>query len=224
MPKRVSRVKDRWREKVWVTVQAPVSFGSTPVAYIPITDPKRAIGRVVESTLFDLVKQDPQQHAIKLYFQIERIDDSIAKTVFKGHEYGREYLRSLIRRGSSMISVIDDYTTKDGTRVRVYTVALAQSRLNSSRKHAIRLTARRILTEKTSNLNYDQFAQEAVLGKIASDIYNEAKKISHLRHVGIRKTKLVGKTVRPMELVAETPVIVQPTSETPTPSSQSPQS
>jgi small subunit ribosomal protein S3Ae len=37
----------------------------------------------------------------------------------------------------------------------------------------------------------DQFAQEIVLGKIASDIYNEAKKVAPLRHVGIRKSKLV---------------------------------
>jgi small subunit ribosomal protein S3Ae len=30
-----------------------------------------------------------------------------------------------------------------------------------------------------------------VLGKIASDIYNEAKKVAPLRHVGIRKSKLL---------------------------------
>jgi ribosomal protein S3AE len=32
-----------------------------------------------------------------------------------------------------------------------------------------------------------------VLGKIASDIYNEAKKIAPLRHVGIRNSKVVTK-------------------------------
>jgi len=37
----------------------------------------------------------------------------------------------------------------------------------------------------------DQFAQEIVLGKIASDIYNEAKKIAPLRHVGIRGSKVI---------------------------------
>jgi len=52
---------------------------------------------------------------------------------------------------------------------------------------------RRIIEEKAKTLNFDQFVQEAVLGKIASDIYNEAKKIAALRHVGIRKTKLLSK-------------------------------
>jgi len=37
----------------------------------------------------------------------------------------------------------------------------------------------------------DQFVQEMVLGKIASDIYNEARKIVPLRHVGVRKSKLL---------------------------------
>jgi small subunit ribosomal protein S3Ae len=40
-------------------------------------------------------------------------------------------------------------------------------------------------------LTLDQFVQEMVLGKIASDIYNVAKRVAPLRHVGIRKSKLV---------------------------------
>jgi small subunit ribosomal protein S3Ae len=47
------------------------------------------------------------------------------------------------------------------------------------------------IKRKAAELTLDQFAQEIVLGKIASDIYNEAKKIAPLRHVGIRKSKLV---------------------------------
>ncbi len=217
--KKARRVKDKWRDKVWVTVRAPVSFGSTPVAYIPVTDPEKGVGRVVETTLYDLVKQDPQQYAIKLHFQVEKIENDTAKTIFKGHEYGREYLKSLIRRGSSMVNLVNEYVTREGMKVRVYVVVFAQGRLNSSRKHAIRALAHRILTEKTSNLTFDQFAQEAVLGKIASDIYNEAKKIAHLKHVGIRKTKLLGKPAQPLEIIAQTPAVSQVPTESSSPSS-----
>jgi small subunit ribosomal protein S3Ae len=51
----------------------------------------------------------------------------------------------------------------------------------------------KIAEEKASALTFDQFVQEMVLGKIASDIYNEAKKIAPLRHVGVRKSKLLRK-------------------------------
>ena len=49
----------------------------------------------------------------------------------------------------------------------------------------------KIVREKASALTMDQLAQEIVLGKIASDIYNDAKKIAPLRHVGVRSSKVV---------------------------------
>ena len=52
---------------------------------------------------------------------------------------------------------------------------------------------KRIIEEKAASLSFNQFVQEAVLGKIASDIYNEAKKIVPLRHVGIRKSRLLSR-------------------------------
>jgi small subunit ribosomal protein S3Ae len=55
----------------------------------------------------------------------------------------------------------------------------------------------KIIKQKALALTLDQFAQEIVLGKIASDIYNEAKKIAPLRHVGIRKSKLASLLAQP---------------------------
>jgi small subunit ribosomal protein S3Ae len=49
----------------------------------------------------------------------------------------------------------------------------------------------KIIREKAIALSLDQFVQEMVLGKIASDIYNQAKEVAPLRHVGIRKSKLI---------------------------------
>jgi small subunit ribosomal protein S3Ae len=205
LPKK-TKTKDKWKLKKWVTVYAPPSFGNTVIAKIPITDEEHAIGRVVETTLYDILKQDPQHYTLKLYFQIDRIEDDKAYTVFKGHEYAKEFLRSLVRRGSSMSDFIKDYRTKDGWVVRVYCIAFSQGKMNSSKKHDLRLITDKIVSERASSLNYDQFAQEIVLQKIASDIYNEAKKVTHLRHVGIRKSKLVS---RPEEERVEQPKPVE---------------
>jgi len=193
MPKRQKsgKIKDKWRSKTWLIVEAPPSFGSTQIGYIPVTDMEKAAGRVVETTLYDIVKQDPQQYVYKLYFQITEVRDGVAKSILKAYEYSREYLKSLIRRGSSMVTFIKEYITKDGITVRVYVGSFTQKRINSSRKHAIRLAADKVLQEKTASLTYDQFVQEAVLSKIGSDIHNEARKITALRHVGIFKFKIV---------------------------------
>ena len=193
MPKKVAKIRDKWKLKQWVTVTASPSFGNAPIARIPLTDVQKPEGRVIETTLYDILKQDPQHYAFKLFFQVDRVEGETAYTVFKGHEYSREFLRSLIRRGSSMSDFIRDYTTKDGYVVRVYCTALSQGKMNSSKKHDLRLIMDTVIREKAASMNYEGFVQELVLQKVASDVYNEAKKVTHLRHVGVRKSKLIAR-------------------------------
>ncbi len=206
MAKKVAgKVRDKWKLKSWLTVLASPSFGSAPIVRIPVTDAEKARGRVVETTLYDILKQDPQHYSFKLYFQVDRVEGETAHTVLRGHEYSREYLRSLVRRGSSLSDFIKDYRTKDGYLVRVYCIAFSQGRMNTSKKHDLRSVMDRVIGERASSLTYDQFAQEMVLQKIASDVYNEAKKVTHLRHVGLRKSKLIrmpeGAQPKPQEAV-----------------------
>lgn len=190
--KRAGKVKDKWREKRWVTVLASPGFERAQIAYVPVTSNDSAVGRVIETTLFDITKQDPQQNMlIKLHFQITGIDGTTATTVLKGEEYSREYLRSLVRRGASMVNFIRDFKTKDGAIVRVYVVAFTIGRINSSRKHEIRLVAERIVSERSSSLFYEQFAQEAVNQNLAREIYENCKDIAKIRHMGVRKIKLI---------------------------------
>ena len=171
---------------------ASPGFERAQIAYVPVTSNELAIGRVIETTLFDITKQDPQQNMlIKLHFQIAGIDGSIANTVLKGEEYSREYLRSLVRRGASMVNFIRDYKTKDGAIVRVYVVAFTIGRINSSRKHEIRLVADKIIGERSTALSYEQFAQEAVNQSLAREMYDNCKEIAKIRHMGVRKIKLI---------------------------------
>jgi len=77
--------------------------------------------------------------------------------------------------------------------------ALTLSRIKTSQEKIIRNLMQRIIGEKAQALMLDSFVQEMVLGKIASDVYNEAKKVAPLRHVGIRKSKLVGQPAQPVQ-------------------------
>jgi small subunit ribosomal protein S3Ae len=205
--KKGGRVRDKWRDKQWVIVNKPSGFeppGS--VNYVPITDGEQAKGRVIENTLHDMMKGNPDQtmdqHQIKIFLQIDRINDGSASTRFKGHEYAKEFLRSLVRRGSSMINFVHDYTTQDGHTFRVAVVAFTQRRVNTSKKHEIRMIAHRILSERIPQMTVEQFVQEATGGKsgdipretnslLGAAIMNEAKKVANIRHLGVKKTKLI---------------------------------
>jgi small subunit ribosomal protein S3Ae len=185
------KVKDKWREKKWVTVIAPESFNNAPIAYVPITDEKKAIGRVVEVTLFDILKGDPSQYQYKIYFQINRVEGDKAYSIFKGYEYAKEFLRSLIRRGSSKVTFVLDVKTKDNYLFRLKVIALTHKKLNTSRKHALRLIAKDVMTKTIPQMTIDQFVQATCYGKINSDIMAAAKKIIRMRHVGLEKVKLI---------------------------------
>ena len=191
MARRKTKVKDKWREKRWVTVVAPDSFNNVPIAFIPITDDETAKGRVVEVTLFDILKGDPSQHQYKMYFQIVKIEGDKALTIFKRYEYAKEFLRSLIRRGSSKINFVFDIKTKDGYVFRIKVLALTHRQLNTSRKHALRLIAKDVMEKTIPQMSIDQFVQATCYGKINSDIMAAAKRVIRMRHVGLEKVKLV---------------------------------
>ncbi len=191
MARRKGRVKDKWREKKWITVNAPDSFNNVPIAYIPITDDKNAPGRVLEVTLYDILKGDPSQHQYKMYFQLDKIKDDKASTIFKRFEYSKEFLRSLVRRGSSKINFVIDAKTKDGYIFRIKVIALTHRQLNTSRKHDLRLIIRDIINKIVPEMTIDQFVQATCYGKINSDIMAAAKKVIRIRHVGLEKVKLI---------------------------------
>ena len=191
MARRKTKVKDKWREKKWVNVVAPDSFNNVPIAYVPITDDETAKGRVVEVTLFDILKGDPSQHQYKMYFQIDKIEGDKALTIFKRYEYAKEFLRSLIRRGSSKINFVFDVKTKDGYIFRIKVLALTHRQLNTSRKHALRLIAKEVMEKTIPQMTIDQFVQATCYGKINSDIMAAAKRVIRMRHVGLEKVKLV---------------------------------
>ncbi|WP_299291459.1 30S ribosomal protein S3ae [Nitrosopumilus sp.] len=191
MARRKGRVKDKWREKRWVTVNAPDSFNNVPIGYVPITDDENASGRVLEVTLYDILKGDPSQHQYKIYFQIDKVDGEKASTIFKRFEYSKEFLRSLVRRGSSKINFIIDIKTKDGYIFRIKIIALTHRQLNTSRKHALRLIAREVINKTVPEMTIDQFVQATCYSKINSDIMAAFKKVIRVRHVGLEKVKLI---------------------------------
>jgi len=176
--------------KEWYDISSPAYFGGKMIASVPASSAENMIGRTIEATLYDITGDFSQQH-VKLYFQVTRLKGTDAETIFKGHEYTGDYLRSLVRRGNTRIDSIVNLTTKGGYNLRASVVAFSVLRVRKSQILSVRKIMRRILHEKAETLFFDQFVQEAVLGKIASDIYNEAKKIIPLRHTGIRKSKLL---------------------------------
>jgi len=188
--KRRKRIKDKWRGKSWYTVISPPYFGGVELGSLPADEPAKIVGRVIDSTLYDVTDDFAHQY-LKMHFQVDNVEGKTAHTVFKGHEYSRDYLRSLVRRRTTRVDGLFNVVTMDGYKLRLAVSVFTLSRIKTSQEQTIRAIMQEVVERKAGELDFDSFVQEVVLGKIASDIYNEAKKVAPLRHVGIRKSKLV---------------------------------
>ncbi|MCE4603208.1 MAG: 30S ribosomal protein S3ae [Desulfurococcales archaeon] len=185
---------DTWRQKKWYTVVTPEVFGNAPLGTTPADDPDKLIGRVMETTLFDITGDFAHVH-IKLYFQVVKVEGDTAYTRFKGHELLRDYLRSLTRRKSSKITGIFDVWTKDGYGLRITAVVFTRYRCKTSQKKLIRKKMHEIIENRARNSTLDELIQAMVFsdqeGSLALEVEEAARKIYAIRKVEIAKSKLL---------------------------------
>jgi small subunit ribosomal protein S3Ae len=208
LSKRRRRTVDKWKSKEWYSIQTPSYFGNLDIGETVAGDPEKIVGRRIETTLYDITNDFNQIH-VKLLFQINDVKNKIAYTEYQGHVFTRDYLRSLIRRGSSRIDGIFNVTTTDGYTLRLTAIVLTLSRAKTTQQHIIRKIMEEIIQNKAKELTFQQFVQQIVLGKVGSEIYNAAKKITALRKCEIMKSKVT----RVPEVVVD--VEPEPVSEAP---------
>ncbi|WP_340099433.1 30S ribosomal protein S3ae [Salinibaculum salinum] len=192
----VSRQK---QEKRWYDVLAPEQFGREELGETPADESEKVLGRTIETTLGD-IRDDASENNTKLTFKINEVASDTAYTEFIKHELTRDYLRSLVRRGSSKVGAYITVLTTDDYRVQIQPVALTTKDADESQEKAIRRTMIDIVEDAAEERTFEELIDSIVEGRLSSAIYNEAKTIYPLRRVEIQKTTL---EAHPEEVAAE---------------------
>lgn len=190
MAKKVQRKLDKWKSKTWYNVETPEFISRTNIGVSPAEDPEQLIGRVVETTVGEIAN-DFTKHNTKIKLEISDVNGDVANTRFIGHEITTDYLRSIVKRQTSRIDNNLDVKTKDGYLIRVKPICFTVKRARTSQIKGIREVMDRIVTERAAELNFEQFIEEAIMGKLSANIYRNAKTIYPLRRVEIRKTEVL---------------------------------
>nr|WP_321498936.1 30S ribosomal protein S3ae [uncultured Methanolobus sp.] len=189
MARKVQRKLDKWKSKTWYNVETPEFISRTNIGVTPAEEPEQLIGRVVETTVGEIAN-DFTKHNTKLRLEINNVSGDVANTRFLGHEITTDYLRSIVKRQTSRIDANLDVTTKDGYVIRVKPICFTVKRARSSQIKGIREVMVKIVKERAAELNFEQFIEEAIMGKLSANIYRNAKSIYPLRRVEIRKTEV----------------------------------
>jgi small subunit ribosomal protein S3Ae len=184
------RVRDTWKEKSWYTIKTPVNFEDKEIGETPAKDADLLIGRGVEVTMRELTGDFSKQY-IKLRFEIDNVAGNVANTKFTGHKTTTDYVRSMIRRGTSRIDASAIVKTKDDRKLKLQVLAVTTRRAKSSQQRYMRKTIEDLLIEAAAERSFDDLVHVCVNGKLASEIYHNAKKIYPLKRVEIIKSKVI---------------------------------
>ena len=182
--------KPTFKDKNWYECFAPKIFDHKSLGEI-IGFENNVIGRTVEVLLFDFSGKY-SDISLKLKFRIVDINAEAKKcnTIFLGHQYTNDYIRSLIGRGSSKIQTIINLTTKDGYGFRLTIICTTIKRARNSQIILIRKIMREILGEFAKGLNHEKFIAGIVYGEFQNQIQRVAKTIYPLSSSVIIKSKL----------------------------------
>ena len=196
MSQKVKKKKSKLRrvsfkDKEWYTVISPKSFNFKPIGEI-IGMENNLIGRTIETLLYDFTNRY-DDISLKLKFKVVQVNKEAKRvqSMFLGHSYTNDYVRSLIGRGSSKIQTIINLTTKDNYVYRITIICTTISRARSSQQIVIRKIMREILKEFAKTLNHEKFITGMIHNEFTNQIIRIAKTIYPLSNCSIIKCKLV---------------------------------
>lgn len=180
-----------FKDKKWITCFAPKIFDNREIGEI-IGLEDTIVGRTLETLLFDFTERY-SDISLKLIFKVINVnfENLRAETIFQGHQFTNDYIRSLIGRGSSKIQTIINLNTKDNYKFRVTTICNTIKRARSSQIILIRKIMREILQEFAQSLNHEKFIAGMIYGEFQNQILRVAKTIYPLSSCVIIKSKLI---------------------------------
>ena len=189
--KKTKAKKISFKDKQWYTIITPKIFNYKPIGEI-IGFEDNIIGRTMETLLFDFT-QKYSDISLKLKFRVTDVNQEARKcnSIFIGHQYTSDFIRSLIGRGSSKIQTILNLTTKDGFIYRLTTICITLKRARSSQIILIRKIMREILIEFANSLDHEKFIAGAIYGEFQNQVQRVAKTIYPLSNCVIIRSKLV---------------------------------
>ena len=187
-------------------------YMTTAIAY---TSGKPHIGNTYEFVLADAIARYKRSQGYDVWFQtgtdehgqkiqllaeeagispkeyVDNVAGEVANTKFTGHKTTTDYVRSMIRRGTSRIDASAVVKTKDGRKIKLQVLAVTIRRAKSSQQRYMRQVIEDLIKETAAEKSFDELIKVVVNGKLASEIYHNAKKIYPLKRVEIIKSKVI---------------------------------
>ncbi|HLC78967.1 MAG TPA: hypothetical protein VJG83_00920 [archaeon] len=189
-PKTKRKTADKWKKKAWYTIIAPEEFERKEIGETIAEKPEMLIGRIIAISGRDLANQPKKQH-IKIRFKVKSTAGNKATTEAIGHIIKDDFIRRLVRRRSSKMMSVKNYTTKDSKGVKMKVVVVTEKKSSGRQRAALKKKTEEMCQKLVSEIESRKIIDELVFGTLPNKLYPELKKIVPIKRIEITNSLLL---------------------------------
>lgn len=185
------RKVEGWKAKSWFKVYAPEFLGKQFIGEIVSSDPSNMTGRVMSTSLGELI-QDYSKQNVKMHFKITEVAGDAAYTQFIGHELTKDLLRALVKRRASRIDSTFNVQPMGSSReLQVTVTAFTINHARISQIHEIRAVMTKVVQDYAKEADFETFVSTMVKGELSKKIFEAIKPVFPMKRAEVIKSESV---------------------------------
>lgn len=173
------------KKKNWHEMVAPALFNKQSLGEMYVSEPQKAVGRIVTANLMSLTN-DPKRQHINIKLKLSSFQDNKFFTEVSSYQMSPSSLKRFVRRGRDRVDDSVLFKTADNKIIRVKTLFLTAANTKKSVRTQLRRESRGILFDYLSKRTYDAIISDLISYKIQSQLRNQLKKIYPLKTTEVR--------------------------------------
>ena len=181
------KIEKSLKGKVWVKILAPKFFEEKFLGETLANEPKNVLGRTVEAGAFEF--GNPEKFYFKIFFKVDGIDGSIARTKFFGHDCSRDFLARVVHYNATRIDTNDIVQMKDA-KLRIKTVSMTARQVSQAVDKELRKKISGFVAG-LKELTEEEFVKKMISDELQQNIRAEVNKIYPLRAFEFRKSEVL---------------------------------
>ena len=189
-----TKVKDKWKNKVWYRLHAPSMFNYTIMAHTPADNPEFVNGRVAEVPLEKLTR-DYNQKNFMVKFRVNETRGNNAFTSFDGHRLTSDYKRALTRRKNSRIDCNFVIKLDDEVQIRIKPIIMVDKRIKKSQERVLRAITHKNIEKTLTKLTLAETLKKIYSGELNKEISTKLKTTYPTKRVEMSKIEVMNPAI-----------------------------
>ena len=161
-----------WKNKKVFQIVAPENFDSQEIGETVASDTSLLAGRTINVSLGELTN-DRSKNYMNIIFEVFEVNGNKVQTRFKRFFIPTGFLRSKVRKRTTKIDFQRQFNIDD-KKVKAKIMALSRYKVSEVQRAQIKAGIRGVIDEHM-RLGLEKFVQEALFGKLGTDIYKRIK-------------------------------------------------